>query len=81
MQINKVLLGVGIAFSIIMAISNVCSAKGGKVLSLLVEDQDRRQQSKDDDIQQESKGQEEEEGSLLPFLVRRKRGKLSFCSL
>jgi hypothetical protein len=57
----------------IMAIM-VCSAEGGKVLVV-----DHGPQWKDDN-QQASSGGQEEDGSLLPFLVRRKRGKLSFCS-
>jgi hypothetical protein len=81
MQVNKV-FGVGIAVSILIAISMVCSAEEGKVHPLGFVEQDWRQQSKDDDIQQaSSKGQEEEEGSLLPFLVRRKRRKLAVCNV
>jgi hypothetical protein len=52
----------------------VCSAEGWKVLVV-----DYGRQWKDDNQQASSKGQEEE-GSLLPLVVRRKRGKLSVCS-
>jgi hypothetical protein len=57
----------------IMAIM-VCSAEEGKVLVV-----DHGPEWKDDN-QQASSGGQEEDGSFLPFLVRRKRGKLSFCS-
>jgi hypothetical protein len=51
----------------------VCSAEGGKVLVV-----DHGPQRKDDNQQVSSKGQEEK-GSLLPFFVRQKRGKLNVC--